>query len=91
MISHARIVPQQYHSRPDPVHATANPASGREHTALIVDAAGIICGCGAAVRDIFGTSRDRLPGKPVSAFITGLFGQADTGVMTAVPGLWRTT
>lgn len=78
MIAQARIALQQYHSRPNPVHAAANPASGREHTALIVDSAGIICGCGAAVEDIFGTSRDRLLGKPVSVFIAGLFGQAES-------------
>ncbi|MDO8789871.1 MAG: hypothetical protein Q7J42_17485 [Sulfuritalea sp.] len=78
MIAHARIAPQQYHSIPNPVHAAANPASGREHTALIVDGAGMICGCGAAVEDIFGTSRGRLLGKPVSAFIAGLLGHAES-------------
>ena len=78
MIAHARIAPQQYHSIPNPVHAAANPASGREHTALIVDGGGMICGCGAAVEDIFGTSRGRLLGKPVSAFIAGLFGHTES-------------
>lgn len=78
MIAQARIAPQQYHSRPDPIHAAVNPASGREHTALIVDATGMIRGCGAAVEDVFGASRDRLLGNPVSVFIAGLFGQTES-------------
>ena len=74
MIAQAAVAPQQYHSRPDQFHAVANPGGGREQATLIVDGAGNIRGCGAAVEDIFGASRGRLLGKPVSAFIAGLFG-----------------
>lgn len=77
MIAQATVAPQQYHSRPDQFHAVANPVARRESAALIVDSAGIICGCGTAVEDIFGASRSRLLGKPVSAFIARLFGQAE--------------
>lgn len=75
MIAQATVAPQQYHSRPDQFHAAANPGGRREHAALIVDGAGNIRGCGAAVEDIFGASRGRLLGKPVSTFIAGLFAQ----------------
>ena len=73
MIAQAETAPQRFQSRSTQSYATANPSSNSDYAALAVDGLGRICACGTGVEDIFGASQSRLLGKPVSAFIAGLF------------------
>lgn len=63
---------QRAGSKLDPFHAAANFPDKDEYGTLILDHVGKIISCGAPAEKIFGASRDRLAGRWISEFITGL-------------------
>jgi PAS domain-containing protein len=73
MITQAATAPQRYPSNLTRSHVTWILSGRDECATLIADDLGRICGCGSAVEDIFGASRNRLLGRRTSEFIAGLF------------------
>lgn len=55
------------------INAVANSSAKDDYGTLILDRFGQIRSSGTNSERIFGTTKDRLIGKPVSAFIDGLF------------------
>lgn len=53
----------------DPV--TANLLDAGPHITVIVDALGIICGCGVTAEDLFKASQSRLIGRRISELVVG--------------------
>lgn len=64
---------RQAASKPEVIHAAANPVNGAQHGTLVLDRLGRILSCGAPAEKIFGASRIRLVGRWISEFIGGIF------------------
>jgi hypothetical protein len=53
-------------------HVAECVPTGDPPLAIVVDALGRICDCGATIEQLFRTSREQMIGRPVSAFIVGV-------------------